>query len=86
MDLRSYATDGFWDELFDESLLPRPGAEQLVRRLAAFSHGELAARQRAADKSLLTMGITFNVYGHEAGTEKPKVACTPMTTRVRATW
>lgn len=70
MDLRSYATDGFWDELFDQSLLPRPGAEQLVRRLAAFSHGELAARQRAADKSLLTMGITFNVYGHEAGTEK----------------
>ncbi|MSR27808.1 MAG: circularly permuted type 2 ATP-grasp protein, partial [Planctomycetaceae bacterium] len=65
MDLRSYATDGFWDELFDESLQPRPGAEQLVRRLAAFSHGELAARQRAADKSLLTMGITFNVYGHE---------------------
>ena len=56
MDLRSYATDGFWDELFDESLQPRPGAEQLVRRLAAFSHGELAARQRAADKSLLTMG------------------------------
>ncbi len=70
MDLRSYSTDGYWDELFDDSLGARPGAEQLVRRLAAFSHGELAARQRAADKALLTMGITFNVYGHEAGTEK----------------
>ena len=70
MDLQSYQTDGFWDELFDVDLRPRPGAEQLVRRLAAFSHGELADRQKAADKALLTMGITFNVYGHEAGTEK----------------
>ena len=70
MDLQAYRTDGFHDELFDEALRPRAGAEQLVRRLAAFSAGELSARQRAADKALLTMGITFNVYGHEAGTEK----------------
>ena len=70
MDLQAYQTDGFHDELFDDGLRPRVGAEQLVRRLAAFSSGELSARQRAADKALLTMGITFNVYGHEAGTEK----------------
>jgi uncharacterized circularly permuted ATP-grasp superfamily protein len=70
MDLKAYQTDGFHDELFDESLEPRPGAEQLVRRLAGFSNGDLAERQRAAEKALLTMGITFNVYGHEAGTEK----------------
>ena len=70
MDLRAYQTDGFWDELFDPSLEPRPGAEQVARRLASFSNGELAERQKAADKTLLTMGITFNVYGHEAGTEK----------------
>jgi uncharacterized circularly permuted ATP-grasp superfamily protein len=70
MDLQAYQTDGFWDELFDESRRPRPGAEQVVRRLAAFSNGELSERQRAADKALLHMGITFNVYGHEAGTEK----------------
>jgi uncharacterized circularly permuted ATP-grasp superfamily protein len=70
MDLQAYETDGFWDELFDPALRPRPGTEQIVRRLAGFSHGELAERQKAADKTLLTMGITFNVYGHEAGTEK----------------
>jgi len=70
MDLKAYQTDGFHDELFDESLEPRPGTEQLVRRLASFSNGDLAERQRAAEKTLLTMGITFNVYGHEAGTEK----------------
>jgi uncharacterized circularly permuted ATP-grasp superfamily protein len=70
MDLQAYQTEGFHDELFDESLGPRPGAELLVSRLAASSDGELSERQRAADKMLLTMGITFNVYGHEAGTEK----------------
>jgi uncharacterized circularly permuted ATP-grasp superfamily protein len=30
----------------------------------------MASRQRAADQALLNMGITFNVYGHEQGTEK----------------
>jgi uncharacterized circularly permuted ATP-grasp superfamily protein len=70
MDLEAYRTDGFWDELFDDRLAARPGAEQLVRRLASFSSGELAVRQKAADTSLLNLGITFNVYGHEAGTEK----------------
>ena len=70
MDLQAYQIEGFHDELLDGSLRPRPGAELLVSRLAAASDGELAERQRAADRLLLTMGITFNVYGHEAGTEK----------------
>lgn len=70
MDLEAYQTEGFHDELFDEQLCPRAGAELLARRLAGFSNGDLAERQRAAEKALLTMGITFNVYGHEAGTEK----------------
>ena len=70
MDLEAYQTEGFHDELFDEACHPRAGAELLVHRLAGFSNGELAERQRAAEKALLTMGITFNVYGHEAGTEK----------------
>jgi len=70
MDLQAYQTEGFHDELLDGALRPRPGAELLVSRLAASSDGELAERQRAADRLLLTMGITFNVYGHEAGAEK----------------
>ena len=70
MDPQAYQTEGFWDELFDPTLRPRPGTEHVVSRLAAFSNGQLAERQKAADKTLLTMGITFNVYGHEAGTEK----------------
>ena len=46
MDLQAYQTDGFHDELFDDGLQPRAGAEQLVRRLAEFSSGELSTRQR----------------------------------------
>jgi len=70
MDFHSYQTDGFYDEIFDSNGRPRPHGELLVRRLAALSDGELQRRQKAADLALLNMGITFNVYGHEAGTEK----------------
>ena len=39
-------------------------------RLESLTIGELQRRQKAADLTLLNMGITFNVYGHDAGTEK----------------
>jgi uncharacterized circularly permuted ATP-grasp superfamily protein len=68
--VENYQTGGFYDEMFDEGGVPRPRAELLARRLMALSGGELQRRQKAADLALLNMGITFNVYGHEAGTEK----------------
>ncbi len=43
----------------------------LARRLMSLSDGELQRRQKAADLALLNMGITFNVYGDAAGTERP---------------
>jgi uncharacterized circularly permuted ATP-grasp superfamily protein len=66
----AYDTEGFYDEMFDEQGQARPRAELLVGRLRTLADGELILRQRAADLALLNMGITFNVYGHEAGTEK----------------
>ena len=65
-----YATDGFYDEMFDEGGEPRPGCIWLARRLAQLPAGSLEERQRAAERLLLHMGITFNVYGHDAGAEK----------------
>lgn len=65
-----YDTEGYYDEMFDERGRARPPAELLLRRLRGLQDGELVLRQRAADMALLNMGITFNVYGHEAGTEK----------------
>jgi uncharacterized circularly permuted ATP-grasp superfamily protein len=65
-----YSTDGFYDEMFLPDGNPRPRSELLAWRLKTLSPGEMARRQRAADQALLNMGITFNVYGHEQGTEK----------------
>src|SRR5204863_5662606 len=36
----------------------------------SLSEGELQRRQRDAERTLLNLGITFTVYGHEAGTAK----------------
>ena len=65
-----YDTNGFYDEMFETGAKPRPRGELLAARLQGISRGELQSRQKAADLELLNMGITFNVYGHQAGTEK----------------
>jgi uncharacterized circularly permuted ATP-grasp superfamily protein len=65
-----YQTEGFFDEMFDASGRPWPRSELLAARLKSLATGELRRRQQAADTALLNMGITFNVYGHQAGTEK----------------
>ncbi len=70
LGLGEYRSEGFFDELFDSTGAPRSGSRFLVNRLASLSPGELQRRQKAADHELLSMGITFNVYGHAAGTEK----------------
>lgn len=70
MQLETYQTDGFFDEMFEPNGSPRIPVQALASRLAALSDGELVQRQKAADLTLLNMGITFAVYGHEAGTEK----------------
>ncbi|MBZ0251764.1 MAG: circularly permuted type 2 ATP-grasp protein [Candidatus Methylomirabilis sp.] len=70
MGLLTYKTEGFYDELFDDAGRPRLGASLLIERLASLPEGEIARRQKAAEAALFQMGITFNVYGDEGGTEK----------------
>ncbi len=65
-----YDVGGFFDELFDENSRPRALARRLVQNIESLPEGELVTRQRAADRALLQMGITFNVYGEQAGREK----------------
>ncbi|MCA9262245.1 MAG: circularly permuted type 2 ATP-grasp protein [Planctomycetales bacterium] len=65
-----YDSEGFYDELFTSTNVPRPDAEILIRRINEMPKGELQRRKRAIDQSLLKLGITFAVYGDEAGTEK----------------
>ena len=70
MRFDGYDTEGFYDELFDPQGNPRPGADVLVERINALPETELQRRQKAAEHALLNLGITFNVYGSEAQTEK----------------
>ena len=70
MRFAAYSADGFYDEMFDVDGTPRPRCEGLVRRIEALSEGELLRRQRDAERTLMNLGITFTVYGHDAGTEK----------------
>ncbi len=65
-----YDTEGFYDEMFQSEGQPRAGTVLLQQRIDSLATGELRQRQQAAEHALLQMGITFNVYGDSAGTEK----------------
>src|SRR6266550_4480584 len=70
MNFASYDIGSFFDELFGEDGQPRAPARRLVRNIESLLEGELLTRQKAAERALLQMGITFNVYGERAGTER----------------
>ena len=70
MNFGNYEVGGFYDEMFTSERLPRAISRKLLQSIEQLPDGELLARQRAAELALLQMGITFNVYGEKAGTEK----------------
>ena len=70
MRFNDYQTDGFYDEMFDETGKPRPEARLLLETIESLDDGHLLRSQQSAEQLLLQMGITFNVYGDSAGTEK----------------
>ncbi len=68
--LDDYQTEGFFDELVEQDGQPRPDARELVNLINRMPASELVRRQRAIERSLYQMGITFTVYSDDAGTEK----------------
>jgi uncharacterized circularly permuted ATP-grasp superfamily protein len=70
MRFMQYDPGEFFDELFAGASKPRAAARALVQVIDDLPDGELLRRQRSAERALLNMGITFNVYGDTAGTEK----------------
>ncbi|MDA0834892.1 MAG: circularly permuted type 2 ATP-grasp protein [Planctomycetota bacterium] len=70
LTFQNYQTEGFYDELFDAGGNPRAEAELLVWKINSLSAGELQQHQAAIERSLLNLGITFNVYGDAQGTER----------------
>src|ERR1700693_3185206 len=70
MRFDAYQTQGFQDEMFDASGVVRPEARLLLDTIESLEEGQLLQCQRAAERLLLQMGITFNVYGDSAGAER----------------
>ena len=66
----NYEFDGSYDEMFENSGVPRPHYQGLYRTLLELPPAELRKSQQAADLSFLHQGITFTVYGNKEGTER----------------
>jgi uncharacterized circularly permuted ATP-grasp superfamily protein len=65
-----YSVEGFHDEMFFPGGQPRPWCQPLYDRVQRLSADDLCRRQRAAERAMLRLGITFNVYGDRQGTER----------------
>jgi uncharacterized circularly permuted ATP-grasp superfamily protein len=70
MRLGDYDCGGFHDEMFDPAGVVRPEARMLLETIESLEDGQLQRCQRAAERLLVQLGITFNVYGDSAGTER----------------
>jgi uncharacterized circularly permuted ATP-grasp superfamily protein len=70
MRFHDYEVGQFFDEMFGENGKPRASARTLLNNIENLPPGELLNLQRGAERALLQMGVTFNVYGETAGVEK----------------
>ena len=70
MRFAHYEPGEFFDEMFEATHEPRLAARALSQLIETLPDGELQRRQQSAERALLHMGITFNVYGDGAGTER----------------
>jgi uncharacterized circularly permuted ATP-grasp superfamily protein len=66
----TYSLDGCFDEMYELADRPRRHCRTLHQRLHQLTPTELGLKQRAADRSMLRLGITFAVYGDIQGTER----------------
>jgi uncharacterized circularly permuted ATP-grasp superfamily protein len=65
-----YCVDGFYDEMFLPGGQPRACCQELFDRVQGLSADDLNRRQKSAERSMLRLGITFNVYGDQQGAER----------------
>ncbi len=70
MRFSSYDAEGFYDEMFESGGQPRGHGRLLLESIQSLDSGQLLRYKHAAERLLLQMGITFNVYGDSAGVER----------------
>ena len=69
-DWRAVAADAPMNEMFDAEGGPRPECARVAAYLRALESGRLADLGKRAHRMFLEMGVTFNVYGNDAGSER----------------
>ncbi|TGK21975.1 circularly permuted type 2 ATP-grasp protein [Leptospira fluminis] len=70
MLLTNYQTDSFYDEMFSPEGGIRQSYHILKSRIERMDDKELFRRKSSAEKALLSLGITFNVYGDDEEEER----------------
>jgi uncharacterized circularly permuted ATP-grasp superfamily protein len=70
MFFEGYATDSFFDEMFDSEGAVRPHYRAIFERMQSLTPEAYDQKGQTVDLSFLRQGITFTVYGDEEGTEK----------------
>src|SRR5262245_26889181 len=70
LSFAEYDLGGCYDEMFDEGAQPRQDCGPLYDRIRSITADDLTRRQRAADRSMMQLGITFAVYGDRQGAER----------------
>ncbi len=67
---KDYQTEGFYDEMFSPEGHVREGYGPFKERVEQLSQEEFLRRHQSAERALMAMGITFNVYSENEGTER----------------
>ncbi|HVU26310.1 MAG TPA: circularly permuted type 2 ATP-grasp protein [Verrucomicrobiae bacterium] len=68
--LKDYTSDGGFDEMVDAKGAFRPHYRKFQKLFRGLTPTDFDAKRQAVDTNFLRQGITFNVYGDAAGTEK----------------
>jgi len=68
--LKGYDPDNFFDEMMDATGKVRPHYRRFRELFQSLSPKEFELKRQSLDLAFLRQGVTFNVYGDSAGTEK----------------
>ncbi len=70
INLNSYKTEGFYDEMMDENNDVRPHYALFYDHLKTMGKKKLNFLQHSTDRAQLSLGMTFNVYSDTQGIER----------------
>jgi len=70
MFANDYITENVYDEMFSSEGYPRNSYSALKSKMESLGGSELVKRSSSAEKALISLGITFTLYGEKETTER----------------